>query len=46
MYRFAQAFAVLGVSMWLISWLSDFFKAKRRSREVLPSESNRTGFHS
>jgi hypothetical protein len=22
MYRFAQAFAVLGVSMWLISWLS------------------------
>jgi hypothetical protein len=33
MYRFAQAFAVFGVSMWLYSWLSDFVKEKRRTTQ-------------
>jgi hypothetical protein len=43
MYRFAQAFAVLGVSMWFISWLGDFLTARRRREyPISPSETERT----
>jgi hypothetical protein len=43
MYRFAQAFAVLGVSMWFISWLGDFLTARRRREyPISPSETELT----